>query len=146
MQTDFSQLDFQTPVELINQFARNTLLGALGIVVTRVSPDEICAEMPVAPQTSRPGGMLHGGASLAMAETLAGLGSMLLVDMVLFDVRGIQVSANHTQSLREGKVLASAKIVHQGNHTHIWNVDLTSEDGKLISSARVTNMIVKRNG
>ena len=79
-----------------------------------------------------------------MAETIAGLGTMLLVDLREFDVRGMQVSANHTGSLREGTVWATAKIIHQGNKTHIWNVDLRDEEGRLISTARVTNIIVKK--
>ena len=88
---------------------------------------------------------LHGGANLALAETLAGLGSMLLVDNEKFDVLGTQVSGNHTGVLKEGKALAKAKIVHKGNKTHVWNVDIKSEDGRLISTVRVTNMIVLKN-
>ena len=88
--------------------------------------------------------MLHGGSNLAMAETIAGLGSMLLIDLKKFDIRGAQVSANHTGSLKEGNALATAKILHQGKRTHIWNVDIKDVNGRLISTARVMNMIVKK--
>jgi len=93
----------------------------------------------------RPGGILHGGANLALAETIAGLGSILLVDSREYDARGIQVTANHISAATEGRVVATAKIIHPGKQTHVWNVDITRNDGKLISTARVTNMIVKKN-
>ena len=96
-------------------------------------------------KNSRPDGILHGGANLAMAETLAGLGSMLIIDLNEFDALGSQVSGNHTGTLKQGKALATAKIIHRGNKTHLWNIDVKNEEGRLISTVRVTNMIVKKN-
>ena len=142
---DFSMLNFDTPLELINQASQQSLLGSLGLQITKVEKGLIEGDFELSEKNSRPDGILHGGTNLAMAETLAGLGSMLLVDFQSFDVRGIQVNGNHTGVLREGKALAVAKIIHQGNQTHVWNVDVKSEDGRLLSTARVTNMIVKRN-
>lgn len=142
---DFNTLTINTPVEFINEALRDSLIGNLRIKIEKISEGEVQASMPVCPQTARPDGMLHGGSSLAMAETIAGLGTMLLVDMNKFDVRGMQVSASHTGSMKEGRVWATAKIIHKGNKTHIWNVDLRNENGRLISSARVTNIIVKKN-
>ncbi len=142
---DFSQLNINTPLEVLNQFSQNCLVGNLGILFTKVSIECIEGEMPLSEKNSRPGGILHGGANLAFAETLAGLGSMLLVDFAKFDVLGIQVNGSHTGTLKKGKALASAKIIHQGKQTHIWNVDVKNEEGRLISTARVTNMIVKRD-
>jgi uncharacterized protein (TIGR00369 family) len=142
--TDYSVLSIHTPPEVINEALKDSLIGNLRIKIEKTDKGEVVASMPVCPQTSRPGGILHGGASLAMAETIAGLGTMLLVDLREFDVRGMQVSANHTGSMREGTVWATAKIIHQGNKTHIWNVDLRDEEGRLISTARVTNIIVKK--
>ena len=143
---DISALQIDTPVEIINQAILQSLVGNLGIEVTKTAEGQVEAKMKVNAKTCRPGGMLHGGANLAMAETLAGLGSMLLVDLKEFDVLGIQINGNHTGSVKNGTVQAIAKIIHQGNQTHIWNVDIISGEGKLISSARVTNMVVKRNG
>lgn len=143
---DIRSLDINTPVELINQAIQFSLIGNLGIEITKIAEGEVHAMMELNPKTSRPDGMLHGGANLALAETIAGLGSMLLVDMLTFDVLGIQVNGNHTGSVKSGKVKAVAKIVHQGNQTHVWNVDVSTEGGRLVSTARVTNMIVKRNG
>lgn len=122
------------------------MVDHLGICFTAVGEGWVEASMPVDERTFRPGGFLHGGANLALTETLAGLGSMLVVDIAEFDVLGIQVSANHTGSVDRGTVYARAEIVHAGIQTHVWNVEIKSEAGKLISSGRVTNMIVKRNG
>ncbi len=122
------------------------MVDHLGISFTAVGEGWVEASMPVDERTFRPGGFLHGGANLALAETVAGLGSMLIVNIQEFDILGIQVSANHTGSVAEGTVFARAEIVHTGNQTHVWNVEIKSESGKLVSTGRVTNMIVKRNG
>ncbi|HCE58081.1 MAG TPA: esterase [Prolixibacteraceae bacterium] len=141
----FQKIDVNTPIEQINQFAQNTLVEALGIRFTEIAEGMVKATMPVDHRTHRPGGILHGGASLALAETVAGLGSMLMVDMQGSDVKGIQVSANHTGSISRGQVFATAKIIHKGSQTHVWDVTIESESGQLISIQRVTNMIVERN-
>ncbi len=142
----FPELTIDTPLEFINQYAKDTLVEHLGICFTALGVGWVEASMPVDHRTSRPGGLLHGGANLVLAETVAGLGSMLTVDIREFDIRGIQVSANHTGSAEGGMVYARAEIVHSGNQTHVWNVEIKNEAGKLISTGRVTNMIVKRNG
>ncbi|WP_372774007.1 PaaI family thioesterase [Mangrovibacterium sp.] len=143
---DFSLLNIDTPVDILNQAMQHSLIGSLAIKIEKIGSGEVHASMPVCSKTTRPDGILHGGSSLALAETMAGLGSMLLVDMALFDVRGIQINGSHTGSVREGSVYATAKIVHQGNQTHVWNVDITNKEGRLVSTIRVTNMIVKKNG
>ena len=140
------KLTVHTPIELINQYIKGTMVENLGIQFTALGEGWVEANMPVDHRTSRPGGLLHGGANLALAETVAGLGSMLIVDNNEFDVRGIQVSANHTGGTSAGTVRARAEIVHPGTQTHVWNVEIKDEAGKLISTARVTNIIVRRNG
>lgn len=142
---DFTLLSLDTPVYMVNQAMKNSLIGNLGIEVTHIGEGIVEGFLILSEKNSRPGGILHGGANLAMAETLAGLGSMLLVNLKEKDVLGTQVSGSHTGILAEGKALATAKIIHQGNKTHIWNVDVRNENGKLISTVRVTNMIVNRN-
>lgn len=141
----FPKLTITTPMELINQYVKDTMIDHLGIRFTALGEGWVEASMPVDPRTFRPGGFLHGGANLVLAETVAGLGSMLMVDVQVFDILGIQVSANHTGSVAEGPVYARAEIVHSGFQTHVWNVDIRNESGKMISTGRVTNMIVKRN-
>ena len=142
----FPKLTVDTPIELINQHVKDTMVENLGIQFTAIGNGWVEAAMPVDRRTSRPGGLLHGGANLALAETVAGLGSMLSVDNNEFDILGIQVSANHTGGTSKGTVFARAEIVHSGIQTQVWNIEIKSEAGKLISTARVTNMIVKRNG
>ncbi len=142
---DFTSLSLDTPIELINKAMKNSLIGNIGIEITSIGEGIVEGSLILSEKNCRPGGILHGGANLAMAETLAGLGSMLLVDLKETDALGTQVSGSHTGILSKGKALATAKIIHQGNKTHIWNVDVKNESGKLISTVRVTNMIVKRN-
>ena len=142
----FPKLTVNTPLAFINQYVKDTMVENLGIQFTAIGNGWVEATMPVDRRTSRPGGLLHGGANLALAETVAGLGSMLSVDNNEFDILGIQVSANHTGGASGGIVYARAEIVHPGNQTHVWNIEIKNDAGKLISTARVTNMIVKRNG
>lgn len=142
---DFSLLNTDTPLEVINQSVQNSLIGTLGIEFTKIEKGSVEGNLILSKNNCRPDGILHGGSNLVLAETLAGLGSMLLVDNKNYDVLGMQVTGNHTGILSIGKAYAFAKIVHQGNKTHLWNVDVKNEDGRLISTVRVTNMIVKKN-
>ncbi len=142
---DLTLLSLETPIELVNEAMKNSLIGNLGIEVSHIGEGIVEGYLVLSEKNCRPGGFLHGGANLAMAETLAGLGSMLLVELKDYEVLGTQISGSHTGVLFNGKALASAKIIHRGNKTHIWNVDVRNENGKLISTIRVTNMIVRRN-
>ena len=142
---DFTRLNYKTPIQVINQAMEKSLIGNLGIRITGIKEGEVEGQMLLSEKNSRPDGILHGGANLALAETLAGLGSMLLTDLKEYDVLGSQVCGNHTGVLTNGEAIAVAKIIHRGNKTHIWNVDVKKSDGRLISTIRVTNMIVKRN-
>jgi 1,4-dihydroxy-2-naphthoyl-CoA hydrolase len=140
---DISKLTYSTPVEMLDVYLKDTMVEHLGIRFMAYGEGWVEATMPVDHRTFRPGGYLHGGANLALAETIAGFGSMLTVDIQEYDVRGIQVSANHTRLADGVLVYARAEMLHMGKRTHVWNVDIKSESGKLVSTARVTNMIVK---
>ncbi|MBP6064427.1 Cof-type HAD-IIB family hydrolase [Bacteroides sp.] len=132
------------PLDLLNEQARHALMGNLGIQYTYTSEDRIEATMPVDERTRQPFGILHGGATLALAETVAGLGSMILCQPDEFVV-GMQVSGNHISSAHEGDtVRAVATIVHKGRSSHVWNVDVFTSTAKLVSSIRVVNSILKR--
>ncbi|MCG6189773.1 PaaI family thioesterase [Maribellus maritimus] len=128
-------------IKALNEFCAQSMIGLLGIKFTRFSPDSIEASMPVNNNTTQPNGFLHGGASLALAESLAGAGSYLMVDREKFNVFGLQVSGNHISSVKEGILQANAQIIHKGKTTHIWDVKITDENHKLISTVRVTNII-----
>ncbi|WP_346853943.1 PaaI family thioesterase [uncultured Draconibacterium sp.] len=128
-------------LEQINELCKDTLIGHLEIEFIAFGSDYIKAKMPVNKKKHQPGGILHGGASLAMAETVAGAGSMLLVDPKKYDVLGLQVTGNHVGTTSSGDLLATAEIVHKGQTTHIWDVKITDDGEKLISVVRVTNII-----
>lgn len=128
----------------INQFCQNSLISHLGIKFIEFTPDKVVATMPVNSSTHQPLGYLHGGASLALAETVGTAGTLFQLDTEKYLAFGMQVSGNHVSSIREGLVKATATPIHKGNTTHVWDVKITSESGKLISIARVTNAIVEK--
>ena len=120
------------------------MIGHLGISLTYVSDSRVEATMPVDHRTRQPFGILHGGATLALAETVAGLGSMLSIKPEEYAV-GMQVSGNHISSAHEGDtVRAVATIVHRGRSSHVWNVDVFTSTNKLVSTVRVVNSILKK--
>ena len=134
----------EIPLDLLNAQAQHALMGNVGIQYTFASEERIEATMPVDQRTRQPFGILHGGATLALAETVAGLGSMITCkpDEI---VVGMQVSGNHISSAHEGDtVRAIATIVHKGRSSHVWNVDVFTSTNKLVSSIRVVNSILKK--
>lgn len=132
------------PLDQLNAKAQHALMGNLGIQYTYASQDRVEATMPVDHRTRQPFGILHGGATLALAETVAGLGSMILCQPDEIVV-GMQVSGNHISSAHEGDtVRAVGTIVHKGRSSHVWNVDVFTSTNKLVSSIRVVNSVMKR--
>ncbi len=131
-------------LDQLNEKSQHTLMGNLGITYTFVSDNRVEATMPVDYRTRQPYGILHGGATLALAETVAGLGSMAICQPDEIAV-GMQISGNHISSAHEGDtVRAVGTIVHKGHTSHIWNVDIFTSTGKLVSSIRVVNSIMKK--
>jgi len=134
----------EVPLDELNARARHALMGNLGIQYTYAAEDRVEATMPVDHRTRQPFGILHGGATLALAETVAGMGSMILCrpdEMVV----GMQVSGSHISSAHEGDtVRAVGTVVHKGRSSHVWNVDVFTSTNKLVSSIRVTNSIMKK--
>jgi len=130
-------------INKLNEICQGTFISFLGIEFLEYGEDYIEARMPV-DNKLQPMGLLHGGASLALAETIASGGSYLLVDPEKFDVVGLQVSGNHLSSVSEGFLFARAEIIHRGKKTHVWDVQIKSDTGKLISVTRVTMMIIKK--
>lgn len=134
----------EIPLDLLNERARHALMGNLGIQYTYASEDRVEATMPVDYRTRQPFGILHGGATLALAETVAGLGSMVICQPDEIVV-GMQVSGNHISSAHEGDtVRAVGTIVHKGRSSHVWNVDVFTSTNKLVSSIRVVNSVIKK--
>ena len=134
----------EIPLDVLNARARHALMGNLGIQYTYASEDRIEATMPVDQRTRQPFGILHGGATLALAETVAGLGSMIICQPDEIVV-GMQVSGNHISSAHEGDtVRAIGTIVHKGRSSHVWTVDVFTSTNKLVSSIRVVNSVLKK--
>jgi 1,4-dihydroxy-2-naphthoyl-CoA hydrolase len=133
-----------TPAEL-NAMNKGTLMGQLGIEYLELWDGFVHARMPVDERTKQPMGILHGGSSLALAETVGSIGSAFIVDLQKYDVRGAHMSGNHVRAVSKGWVHARANIIHRGRNTHVWNIDITEEDGQLVSSCRLTNFISTRS-
>lgn len=128
----------------LNANTPNSLIGNLGIEYTYAAQERVEAIMPVDKRTRQPFGILHGGASLALAETIAGIGSMLNCKPDEFIV-GMQVSGNHVSSAHEGDTVRGiATPIHVGRSSHVWNVDIFTSTDKLVSSIRVINTVIKR--
>lgn len=128
----------------IDEECKNSLIGNLGIKMTYIDEKQVEATMPVDERTCQPWGVLHGGSSLAFAETIAGIGSRLHCKGGEIAV-GMQVSGNHVSSALLGDtVTGRATIIHQGRSSHVWNVDIITQAGKLVSSVRVINSILKK--
>ncbi|ALM50293.1 thioesterase [Flavobacterium psychrophilum] len=136
--------DKEKALKMCNDFAKNTLMETLEIVYTDAGEGFLEAKMPVNSRVHQPMGLLHGGATVALAESVGSAASLLFVNPELQEVRGIEISANHLRSKREGVVTGTARIVHQGRSLHLWEVRVTDENGKLISLCKITNMVLPR--
>jgi 1,4-dihydroxy-2-naphthoyl-CoA hydrolase len=133
----------QLPLDQINAFRANTLMDVLDITCVELGDDYIVATMPVDRRTHQPMGLLHGGASAALIESIGSMGSTLLIDMKKEAPVGIEINANHLGSMRSGTVKAIGKIVHAGKRTHVWQVDLyDQETERHVCTGRLTIMIV----
>jgi uncharacterized protein (TIGR00369 family) len=130
-----------------NHHSKNTLMETLEMEYIDAGEDFLKASMPVNPRVHQPMGLLHGGASVALAESVGSAASMIFVNPEKFEVRGIEISANHLRSKREGMVYATAKIIHKGRSIHLWEIKIVDENEKLICLCKLSNMILpKRNG
>lgn len=115
-----------------------TLLEALGIDVLEARPDRVVATMPVGPAQHQPYGLLHGGASVALAETVASVGACLLPGGGVRRVVGLEINANHVRAVRSGTVTAVGEPLHQGRSTEVWSIEIRDDDGRLVCVSRCT--------
>jgi 1,4-dihydroxy-2-naphthoyl-CoA hydrolase len=120
-------------------------MEALGIECIEIGNDYVISRMPVDHRTHQPMGLLHGGASMALIESIGSMGSTLLIDLEKEAPVGLEINANHVSGVRSGFVKAIGKIVHAGKSTHIWQVDIFNEEtNKLVCTGRLTVMIVPK--
>ncbi|MFV8361712.1 PaaI family thioesterase [Flavobacterium sp. LS1P3] len=136
--------DKEKILQYCNHVSKNTLMQTLNIEYTDAGEDFLVATMPVNPSVHQPMGLLHGGASVALAESVGSAASMLYVNSELSEVRGIEISANHLKAKRDGIVTATAKIVHKGRSIHLWEIRITDENNNLISLCKLTNMVLPK--
>lgn len=129
----------------LNSMRTNTMIELLGIEVTEIGKDFLVGRMPVDKRTHQPAGLLHGGASAALIESLGSLGSSLIVDMTKFGIVGIEINANHIRGVKDGFVKAKVEIIHCGKSTHIWQGNLYDENDKLVCTGRLTILVVNKS-
>ncbi|ALC89498.1 esterase [Bacillus sp. FJAT-18017] len=122
---------------------KDTMIEALGIEITLLKKGRVEATMPVDGRTRQPFGLLHGGASVALAETVASIGAYELVDKESEGVAGLEINANHIRGKSEGVVKAVATVLHQGRTTQVWDIKITDEQDKLICVSRCTMAVLK---
>lgn len=131
-------------LEVCNNICKNTLMETLDISYVDVGENFLIAKMPVSPKVHQPDGVLHGGASVALAESVGSAASYVFLDGQEFFVRGIEISANHVRSIKEGFVFAKASIIHKGRTTQLWEIKITNEEGDLISNCKLTTIALPR--
>ena len=119
-------------------------MTTLNIEFIDAGPDYLVAKMPVNPSVHQPMGLLHGGASVALAESVGSAASMMFVNSEHSEIRGIEISANHLKAKREGIVYGTARILHKGRSIHLWEIRITDEKDNLISLCKLTNMVLPK--
>lgn len=131
-------------VEYINTIVRNTMIDHLGIEFTKIGADFIEATMPVESKTYNPARILHGGAMMALAESVGSALSYLFIDIEKQDIRGLDINGNHVRSVASGSVTARATIIHKGKLTHVTEIKITDAEGKLLNISRMTNVVIDK--
>ncbi|MFV8270462.1 PaaI family thioesterase [Flavobacterium sp. GT2N3] len=137
-------LDKDKMLEYCNRFSKNTLMETLHIEYIDAGEGFLVAKMPVNSAVHQPMGLLHGGASVALAESVGSTASHFFINEKEQEVRGIEISANHLKSVREGFVFGTARIIHKGRSLHLWEIKITDEEGNLVSLCKLTNMVLTK--
>jgi len=136
--------DKERVLALCNEWSKNTLMQTLNIEYIDAAEGYLKAKMPVNPSVHQPMGLLHGGASVALAESVGSAASIMFINPEKQEVRGIEISANHLKAKRDGVVYGTARIIHQGKSIHLWEIKITDENDNLISLCKLTNMILPK--
>ncbi len=138
-------LSGQDLVDYLNKnIIKNTLMETFGIEFTKAEGQQLTAQMPVTPAVHQPAGILHGGATAALAESVGSTASHIFIDRENFEIRGIELSINHLKSIKEGMVWATATPIHIGRTTHLWEIIIKDEKKRLVAHAKLTNIILKK--
>ena len=137
-------MEKQEKLKRINDSIQNTMTSTIGIEITDIGDDFICGKMPVDERTTQPFGLLHGGASVALAETLGSIGGGIKVHSNNETVVGIEINANHLKSVRDGWVYGKATPIRIGKKIQVWNIEITNEDDDLICVSRLTLAVIPK--
>jgi len=139
---------WKQPADLarLNDWSANTMMEALGIRITAVGDDWLAGSMPVDQRTHQPYGLLHGGASVALAETLGSTAAMLTLDPERELAVGLDINANHIRGVRSGTVTGTAKALHIGRTTQVWEIRIENEEGALVCISRITMAVIPARG
>lgn len=137
--------DNRAILEKLRANATKNLADTLGIVIKELTPERVIATMPVDERTRQPFGILHGGASVALAETIASLGGTMNVDLEHFTVVGVEINANHIRAKRDGIVTGTGTPIHLGRSTQVWEVRIVDESERPICVSRCTLAVVPRD-
>jgi len=143
--SDLRCMDKSKLLTQLNLGNKGTLMESLGIQFTDAKDGFVEATMPVDTRTHQPMGLLHGGATAALAETLGSVGSYMLIDRENQATVGIEVNANHLKGISSGSVIGKAHIQHQGRKLHVWNIEVFDEKENKIAVCRLTNMIIDKS-
>ncbi|MDQ7918639.1 hotdog fold thioesterase [Mesonia sp. MT50] len=126
------------------KMCKNTLMETLDIEFVEVGEDFLIAKMPVTPRVHQPDGVLHGGAMVALAESVGSAASFIFLDGEHFYIRGIEISANHIKSIASGEVFAKAQFLHKGRTTQVWDIKITDVEENLISAVKLTTIALPK--
>lgn len=131
-------------LQTCNAMCKNTLMETLSIEFVDITDHTVTAKMPVTARVHQPDGVLHGGASVALAESVGSAASVMFLKEKNIQVRGIEISANHVKSVKEGFVYATATILHKGRTTQLWHIPITNENKELISLVKLTTICLRK--
>ncbi len=137
-------MNYLEAIIFINKYCKNTLIEHLGIEFTHAGDGFIEATMPVNSSTKNPAQLLHGGAMMALAETVGSALAYMEVDREKFDVLGLEINGNHLKATADGVVTARATRIHAGKRTHVCEIKITDNSGNVINTSRMTNMVVEK--
>ena len=131
-------------LEKINEFGKNTMVDHLGIEITDIGSDYICGKMPVDERTIQPFGLLHGGASAVLAESLGSIAGGMQVNRETQTVVGVEINCNHLRSARDGWVYGKAMPIKLGRKIQVWNIEIKNEDEKMVAVSRLTLAVIDK--
>ena len=128
-----------------NELSKNTLMETLNIEIIDVGEDYLIAQMPVNPSVHQPEGVLHGGATVALAESAGSFAAHIFMDPEKYILRGVEISANHVRSVKEGMIYARATFIHKGRTTQLFDIKITDEEERLISYCKLTTISLPKS-